>query len=141
MGSLSHPPLRIQVDDEVEPDVYNDDHMNEMRNRTPSVEPESKLELIPDSTNLYEHMIEGLPLKGERPPFLVVDQEGKVYLGMEAAAGVAGLNEKTIHGLIYEGRIEAMKLSARAKVVHLDSLIDFLGNRRQKPGPPRKTNT
>jgi len=141
VGSLSHPPLRIQVDDEVEPDLYNDDHMTERRERIPSVEPVSKLELIPDSTNLYEHMIEGLPLKGERPPFLVVDQEGKAYLGMESAARVAGLSETYIHGLIYEGRIEAMKLNGRAKVVHLDSLIDFLRNGRQKPGRPRKTNT
>ena len=117
-------------DEPVDPDAYNGD--------MPAERGESRPQPENDSTNLYEKLIDGLPLNGERPPFLVVDQEGKAYLGMEAAAGVAGLSETYLHALVYEGRLEAIKLNGRTKVVHLDSFLDFLKNGRRKPGRPRK---
>ena len=96
------------------------------------------LEVIPENTNRYEQAIEGLPLMGKRPGFILLDQEGEAYLRREDAAELAGYSKQHMHQLTAKKRFETVTPNGLEQFIHLNSFVRFLLYERRPRGRPRK---
>ena len=99
------------------------------------------LEVIPENTSRYEQAIEGLPLMGKRPDFIVIDQDDQAYIGRKDAAEIADISKRYMSDLISRQQVKSTTLNGHERYVHLDSLVSFILFDRRPRGRPRKTKT
>lgn len=92
------------------------------------------------SDNLYNAIVDGLPVGDFMPENVIVDQEGDIYVSVKDAAQLTGLSLERLRGLVWEQRLAAVKPGGHDLFVSLKSTIAYTTHGRKPPGRPRKTH-